>query len=221
MRGSFGGYRGGPASHAGRSFYGGMRGGAMSPQHGFSGSRPWSWEGHSTRNVAPGWHSFANSGNSARLGTTSPARGTPATAGRSFLSGRYSGGAVTSHAVAADGQWHSFGGSRAVTASRSVSSMSSVRTGTVYRQAGFVSHNMVWHGGWHGSGWHGWGWHGWDWPGWNWGWGCCGWGWGIGFGWGWGGWAAWGPFWAWPPYWYNPWLYAYEPPPMVLYPYPG
>jgi hypothetical protein len=102
-----------------------------------------------------------------------------------------------------------------------------------FSHSNFVATSTVWHGGAWGGGWHGgWGW-GWGHPGWNWGWGRgWGWGWGgwgIGFGWGWGGWGwggwgwgvGWSPFWAWPTYYYNPWLYSYNAPPDVVYPYPS
>jgi len=124
--------------------------------------------------------------------------------------------------MAADGNWHSFG-------SRSTLASNAHTTGiTSVNHATFVTSTTVWHGGAWGAHWgHGWGWGhpGWNW-GWGWGWGCCGWGWGwggwgVGFGWGWGGWGwgAWSPFWAWPSYYYNPWLYPYNSPPAMAYPY--
>jgi hypothetical protein len=130
---------------------------------------------------------------------------------------------ITSHAAAADGNWHSFGSRTSLSSSAHTNGITSVNHATV------VTSTTVWHGGAWGSHWgYGWGWGhpGWNW-GWGWGWGCCGWGWGgwgwgfgVGFGWGWGGWgAAWSPFWAWPPYYYNPWLYAYSSPPSMAYPY--
>lgn len=197
-----------------------------------SSSRPWSWEGRSgARNTSPGWHGFnGNGAASARSGAANAARpGSSSFAGRSGAFGGRSGSSnFTSHAMAADGNWHSFG-ARAGTTSTLASNVHTSGIAGV-NHATIVTTN-TWHGGVWGGGWHGgWGWGhpGWNW-GWGWGWGCCGgwgwggWGWGVGFGWGWG-WGGWGvgwsPFWSWPGYYYNPWVYGYDTAPDVLYPYP-
>ncbi|HEV2398502.1 MAG TPA: hypothetical protein VGS27_16280 [Candidatus Sulfotelmatobacter sp.] len=134
--------------------------------------------------------------------------------------GRSGAGNFTSHQAIADGNWHSFGGTRGTTQMASVNHVGLV---------GGAWHGGVWGGGFRGGYGAGWGRPGWNWGwggGWGWGFGGWGWGgWGLGFGWGWGwGWGGWGlgwdPFWAWPPYYYNPWLYAYNPAPDVIYPYP-
>ena len=220
-----GGYHGGagPVASAGRGPSGGMRGRTPGGGASANAGRPWSWEGHSSRNSSPGWHQFASGGSTPRAGTSIAAR-----SGESSMA-RAAG--MASHAPVADGNWHSFnaGGRPAETSTR----LTSVTRSAVFTNS-FGWRGNYW-GGWHG----GWGWHGWGWPGWNWGfgwgWGCCGWGWGwnwgLGFGWGWGwwgpGWSAWGPFWAWPPYYYDPWMdnsWLYgdsTPAPYVLDPYPA
>jgi hypothetical protein len=144
--------------------------------------------------------------------------------GGTTMAGRTAGN-FTSHAAAADGNWHSFAPARAG-ATTSVSHTNIVASGAAWRGGNWVGgwHGGAWGGGWRGGWGWGWGRPGWNW-GWGWGWGCCGWGWGgwgWGLGWGWGGWGvAWSPFWAWPPYYYDPWLYSYDAAPDVLYPYPG
>ena len=195
-----GGYRGGSSSgSSGRGSYAGPRG-----AYGATGSsvatHPWSWEGHSSRDISPGWHQFAsgNPGNTARSGGAASASRSMAHPG----SGPY-GTAAMHHAPIADGHWHSFTGPSSQVARATVATSAS--------RAAWVSTGFAWRGNW--GGWHG-GW-GWGWPGWNWGWGwgCCGWG--FGFGWG-----AWAPFWTWPPYWYSPWLDAAPAPTYVLDPNP-
>jgi hypothetical protein len=217
-----GGAYGGRGSYAGpRGSYGGMHGAYGSPRTS-AAARPWSWEGHSSRNTSPGWHQFnsVSTGNTARSAVSPVRSSASSTVGRSSIT-------AMSRAPIADGQWHSFAAPRTQAARA---------TGfTSFSHAGVASSTAVWHGnhgGWHGS-WYGshyhWGWGSPGW-GWGWGWGCCGWAWNIGFGWGWGwwgpGWAAWDPIWAWPPYYYNPWLYSWSlyadgPVPYVLDPYPA
>jgi hypothetical protein len=199
-----GGYHGGGPAFGGRGSFAGPSGRSLGPR-GANTGRPWSWEGHNSRDASPGWHQFA-SGNrsSGREGAVNA--GHP---GASSMPARSA--TVPNHAAVADGQWHSFAAPRTEIARATVS--------TPFNRASVASSNLSWHGNW--AGWHG-GWRGgWGWPGWNWGWGwgCCGWG--FGWGWDWGlGWAYWSPFWAWPPYWYNPWLYADVSAPYVLDPYP-
>ena len=60
-----GGYRGGSSGgYSGRGSYAGPRGAAGSSV----ASHPWSWEGHSSHDISPGWHQFAsgNTGNISR-----------------------------------------------------------------------------------------------------------------------------------------------------------
>ncbi len=134
------------------------------------------------------WHSFGNSGSSARLSE-----------------GRNSGGLANSslsarNAGISDGAWHSFGSSRGA---------SGFVAGVSHAAPGFGRGGDGWRGAWPGYGWGG----GWGWGrGWGWGWG----GWGFGFGWPyWGG--YWGPGWAfgWDPWWYAPYGYAS---PYYIYP---
>ena len=210
-----GGYHGGEGAgaYAGRGSVGGMRGEASGARASNAG-RPWSWEGHSSRDVSPGWHQFAS-------GSSNTARGAGgATAARSGQTSVARAG-LPSHAAVADGNWHSFNTS-ARTAEPTSRAATVIRSTVFTNNFGGRSNVGVWRGGWRG----GWGW---GWPGWNWGWGW-GWNWGLGFGWGWGwwgpGWSAWGPFWAWPPYYYDPWfddswLYGDSPAPYVLDPYPA
>ena len=220
-----GAYSGGYAQRG--APYGSMRG-AYSGARSSSAGRPWSWEGHSSRNTSPGWHQFS-SANRAPMGPSSAA-GTSARAASPEFASRASMAPVSGHPAIRDGQWHSFAIPHTQTA-RVTSTPSFNHAGMVPSNHVWHGNNWGWHGGWHG-GWHtwGWGWPGWNW-GWGWGWGCCGWGWGVGFGWGWGwwgpGWGTWSPFWAWPAYYYNPWLdnswldAANDPAPYVLDPYPA
>ena len=183
-----GGYHGGSSGgYSGRGSYAGPRGATGSSVAG----HPWSWEGHSSRDISPGWHQFAsgNTGNMARTGA-------PSSASRSMShpgSGQ-SGTAAMHHAPIADGHWHSFAGPGTVVARAAVPSSGS--------RAVWVGLGGLWVCVWCCCGW-----------GWVWG---VGFGWGWGFGWG-----AWAPFWAWPPYWYSPWLGAAAPPTYVLDPYPA
>jgi len=212
--GYHGGFHGGhPGAYGGRGSSAGPHGAFGAGRGGYGTSRtsavqrPWSWEGHTSRNISPGWHQFnsAGAGNPAHSPASSARSPASATAARPTLT-------AMNRAPIADGQWHSFAAPRTQVA-RS--------TGfTPFSHPGVATSNGVWHG-------NNWGWHGGHYY-WGWGWGCCGWGVGIGWGWGWWGpgWAAWGPFWAWPAYYYNPWvygswLYADGPAPYVLDPYPA
>jgi len=203
--GSYGGFHGGSYHGGGPAFGGrglspGPSGGSLGPR-GANAGRPWSWEGHNSRDTSPGWHQFASGGSSlGREGAVNA--GHP---GASSMPARSA--SVPTHAAIADGRWHSFATPRAEVARATAT--------TSFNRAGAVSGNPAWHGnywgGWYG-GW-GWGWPGWNW-GWGFGWGCCGWGFG---------WTSWTPFWAWPPYyyWYDPSIYAADvPAPYVLDPYP-
>lgn len=200
-----GGYRGGPSGgYSGGGSYAGAHGHYGATGSSVAGHR-WSWEGHSSRDISPGWHQFrsGHTGNMARSGAAGSASWSMSHPG----SGQ-SGTAAIHHAPIADGRWHSFAGRSTEVARATVA--------TSGRHAVLVSTGLAWHGNW--GAWRG-GW-GWGWPGWGRGWGCCGWGWGWGFGFGFGcGWGAWAPFWTWPPYWYSPWLDAAAPPTYVLDPY--
>jgi len=102
------------------------------------------------------WHSFGNSGSSARSGE-----------------GRNSGGRTNlslsaRNVGASDGAWHSFGSSRGA---------SDFVGGTARAVPGFGFRGAGWRGGWRGYGWGG---------GWDWGWGVWGFGfgwpyWGVGW----------------------------------------
>ncbi len=136
-------------------------------RYGNSGSgRAWSSQGRGVRNTSPGFHSFARSGNGARMsGPRGGAMG--ASRGAGMGSGRVS--------RIADGNFHSFGGVRTAGFSGNAS----------------INHAFVGAGSlnFHGAGWNG---GRWGWNGGRWGWGG-GWGWGRGWGWGWGGgWGCWG-----------------------------
>lgn len=198
--GSYGGYHGGGYSggyhggaYGGRGSYGGMRGDSYSARN--SGeSRPWSWEGRTSGNTSPGWHSFGNNGSMAgRSGGNAAVAGNRGAAGRLGSDRSGSEGMAASHATIADGHWHSFGASHAAAGSRLASTARPTATASLNHSAlGFGP------GPWRaGYGWRGgyWGGRGWGYPGWGW-----GWGWGLGWwgpGWGWGWW--WDPFWYWPP----------------------
>ena len=169
FHGGGGGFHGGGGSYGGgRSFGGGgsyhqgggLRGGPGAGPNG-AGSRSeagrsFRSEGNRASNVRPAindgqWHSFGNSGSSARL---SAGRNSGSLA-NSSLSARNAG--------SSEGAWRSFGPSR-------------VASGFVGRTPGtapaFGWHGNGWRGGWPGFGWgRGWGWGGWGfgfgWPYWG------------------------------------------------------
>ena len=199
-----GGYHGGPSGgYSGHGPYAGPRGATGSS----GAAHPWSWEGHSSRDISPGWHQFA-SGNTGSMARSAAASSGPRST--SHPGSGQSGPAAMHHAPIADGQWHSFAG-RSTQVARATVLTSGSRVAVVSTGVAWRGNWGVWRGGW------GWGWPGWNW---GWGWGCCGWGWGWGFGFGFG-WGAWAPFWAWPPYWYSPWLGAAAAPTYVLDPHPA
>lgn len=120
---------------------------------------------------------------------------------RGAMEGR---GGTEMRAALADGQWHSFGGTRGGTLGGSHAALASGLNGNA-RLGGGRSEFI--HGGW-GGGWGGlhggWGWRGgWGYPGYGFGFGCWACGWGFGFGWG----IGWNPYWAlYPyPYWDSLW----------------
>ncbi len=203
-----GGYYGGGRSYGGGSYErgGDFRGGSAAGREGGgrgsyggseAGGNSGSSESHSS-NLRPAiadgqWHSFGNSGSSARSSAGSSARSSAGSSARSS-EGRNSGGAANSSLSArntgiADGAWHSFGSSRGA---------AGFVGGASRAMPGFGRFGYGWGGGW------GWG-RGWGWGGWGWG------GWGFGFGWPyWGGYwgLGWNPWWY-DPYWYAPSVYAY------------
>lgn len=160
--------------------------------------------------------------------------------------GSYSRGFSSARGGIADGNFHSFGGSRgfsggrsSVGASRGIADGNFHSFGAGASRGGFGNNSFNRGGfgrggfgdrGWGGRGWggRGWGWGGRGWRGGCWGcgfgWGF-GWGWGLGWGWGWGWpWAGawWGPGWGWgwdwPVYAYDPdWGYSAYPDPYYDY----
>ena len=168
--GSYGSARpsGGGSGYHGGGFRGSRSGGGFGPSRGMMGrsgeseaGRSFRSEGNRSSNVRPAiadgqWHSFGNSGSSARLGEGRNSAGLT----NSGLSARNAG--------SPDGGWHSFGSSRGAASGFS-------RGGDGWRGG---RGGDGWRGGWHGDHWRG-GW-GWD-HGWGWGWGvgfgwpyCCG-----------------------------------------------